>query len=86
MSDSKPRRISSSLTNSQGVEFCKVILDDITDCKKLHSHPFGESVYQSVTDMQARLEEGGFFTLKMEEALNNWYTAVQKWTSRDQTQ
>ncbi len=71
-----------TISPETGIEFCKTILADIRSCDSLSDHPFGIDVSNSVRSVMERLQDGAFFSLKMEGALNGWYSGVSKWVDR----
>lgn len=75
-----------SISISQGIQLCRTIQNNIMQCEALRNSKFGASVAESVSDMADRLDEGTYFSAKMEKALNNWYRGVSKWKKRDRLQ
>ncbi len=73
-----PSRFPASISQTEGVILCRKILTDIRETEELRNHPFGKSVYKQVRGMLTRLQEGAFFSKRMENALNSWNQVVQK--------
>ena len=73
------RKTPAAITNREGVELIKSLIWDIDANTDLQMSGFGMSVRSSLVSMQSRLKEGAYFTERMEGALYNWATAIQKW-------
>lgn len=74
------------MTSSEAQILCRKILRQIRETPDLRNKPFGRSVWTKVQSILWKLEAGGILTTSMENALENWFEAVNKTVKKHQKQ
>ena len=69
------------LTPDQGVSSIHSLIQLIDLTPQLAGSDFGIDVRASLASMKVRLEEGSFFSEKMEKAIENWGRGISKWVT-----
>lgn len=72
-------RSPASLTREQGIQSIDELVRTIDSIHKLKVHKFGISVRIDLQSMRSRLMEDTFFSMSMQNAIENWGKGIAKW-------
>jgi hypothetical protein len=67
-----------TIPKEQGVVLIDQMLKDIKRTPSLRGTDFGNSVRFKITGIRAHIKDGGFFSRRMEAALESWNFAIQR--------